>query len=214
MGAARASVRSNPGSRTTWVSLVRGARVTTSPPTDSSPSGGVGRGYTPAAGVSWTISGKGVVLIGTASSSSKSVDDYGRDQTHPDWYIQQHLFCINEPFTLKADGIIARIWVRISGLISEEVNSSHSQKPSSTLRPGDVDGVSYTPVPQPPSVTHIHASLPRQVELSGGRKPSTQFGALILCFVEGKFLDRCGIEDSAWEKREQRCCPGNRHSRS
>lgn len=120
--------------------------------------------------------------------------------------IHKHFFCINEGwFTLKADGIIARIWVRISGLIREEVNGSHPQKPSSTLRPGDVDGVAYTPVLQPPSITHVHASLPRQVELSGGRKPSTQLGALILCFVEGKLLNRCGVEDSAWVTREQPC---------
>lgn len=200
-----ASVRSNPGSRTTWVSLVPGDRVTMSPPTDSSPPGaGVRPGYTLGTDVSWTTAGKGVVLIGTAPSSSKSkrVDDCWRSQGRCGCSSHKHVRIQDRGFTLKADSVIARVWVRISGLVWEEVNSSHSQKPSSTLRPGDVDWVTNTPVPQPAGVTHVHASLPRQVQLPGGCQPRTELGALILCFVEGKFLNRRGVEDSAWERED------------
>lgn len=102
---------------------------------------------------------------------------------------------------MEADGIVARVWVGISCLVGEQVDGSHSQEPPSTLRPGDVDGVAYTSVRQPASVTYIHASLPGQVKLSGGGKPSTEFGTLISGFIEGELLHRHGVEDSAWEER-------------
>lgn len=83
VGAIAASVRSSPGSRTTCVTFVyvsvtlggmgRGDRVSISPPMISSPSGGgVKPGCTPGAGVMRMMSGKGVVLIGTAPSSSEA----------------------------------------------------------------------------------------------------------------------------------------------
>lgn len=51
----------------------RGDRMSISPPTISSPSGwGVKLGYAPGAGVMRMMSGKGVVRIGTAPSSSKA----------------------------------------------------------------------------------------------------------------------------------------------
>uniref|UniRef100_A0A3B4WQ68 Uncharacterized protein n=1 Tax=Seriola lalandi dorsalis TaxID=1841481 RepID=A0A3B4WQ68_SERLL len=76
-------------------------------------------------------------------------------------------------------------------------NSSHSQKPSSTLRPGDVNRVAHTSVSQPASVTHIQSSLPGQVQFSGGGKPGAEFGTLISCFIERKLLDantECAIQ--------------------
>lgn len=49
----------------------RGEKMSTPPVLVSSPSDGVGRaGYAPGAGVMWKTSGKGVVLEGTAPSSS------------------------------------------------------------------------------------------------------------------------------------------------
>lgn len=101
--------------------------------------------------------------------------------------------------TLEADGVVARVRVRVTGLVGVEVHRSHAQQPSSTLGPGDVDGVAHAPVLQPAGVAHVHAGLPRQVQLSGGGQPSAQLGALILGFVEGELVDGGGVEDSAWE---------------
>lgn len=108
---------------------------------------------------------------------------------------------LHEGFTLEADSIVARVWVGVSCLVGEQIDSSHSQEPPSTLGPGDIDRVAYTPVRQPASVTHIHASLPGQVKLSGGGEPGAEFGTLISRFIEGKLLYRNGVEDSAWEER-------------
>lgn len=77
------SVRSSPGSCTTGVTLEyvsvtlggtgSGKRVSTSPPMISSSTGKrVGSGYGAGAGVKRMMSGKGVVLPGTAPSSSPS----------------------------------------------------------------------------------------------------------------------------------------------
>lgn len=74
-------VRSSPGTRTTGVTstyvsvtlggIGSGKRVSTSPPLISLPPGaGVRPGYNPGAGVMLIMSGKGVVLAGTAPSSS------------------------------------------------------------------------------------------------------------------------------------------------
>lgn len=107
----------------------------------------------------------------------------------------------HQVFTLEADSIIARVWVGVSCLVGEQVNGSHSQEPPSTLRPGDVDGVTHTPVPQPASITHIHAGLPGQVKLSSGGEPSSKFSTLVTCFIEAELLYRHGVEDSAWKER-------------
>lgn len=105
-------------------------------------------------------------------------------------------------FTLEADGIVARVWVGVSCLVGEQVNGSHSQKPSTTLRSGDVDGVTNAPVRQPTSITHIHASLPGQVKFSSSGESGTKFCTLISCFVEAKLLHRHGVENSAWEETD------------
>jgi len=110
---------------------------------------------------------------------------------------------------LEADSIVARVRVRVSGLVGEQVDGSHSQEPPSTLRPGDVDGVADTPVPQPAGVAHVHAILPGQVKLSGGGESGTEFSALTSCFVEGKLLDRHGVEDPSWEESGEQ--KGDKH---
>lgn len=97
---------------------------------------------------------------------------------------------------MVADSIVARVWVRISCLIGEQVDSPHSQEAPSTLRPGDVDRVTYTPVRQPAGIANIHAGLPGKVQLSSGGESCSKLGTLIPGFIEGKLLHRRGIEDS------------------
>lgn len=104
---------------------------------------------------------------------------------------------VGPELTLETDGIVARVGVRESRLVGKQVDGSDSQEPTTTLRPGDVDGVPYASVCQPACITHVHAGLPGQVELSSSSQPGTQFGALVLGLIEGELLHRHGVEDSA-----------------
>lgn len=101
---------------------------------------------------------------------------------------------------LEANGIMAIIWIGVPSLVGEQVDGSHSQEAPSALRPGDVDRVSYTPVCQPASITHVHTILPGEVKLSCGGKSGTKFSTLIFCLVKAKLLYRHRVEDSAWKQ--------------
>lgn len=102
---------------------------------------------------------------------------------------------------MVADSVVARVRVGVARLVGEQIDRSHSQKPSSTLGPGDVDRVANAPVSQPAGVAHVHAGLPGQIELASGGELGAQLGTLVAGSVEGELLHGHGIEDSAWKVR-------------
>ena len=95
-------------------------------------------------------------------------------------------------YTFKTHCLVSRLSVGV------DVPGYHSHRPSSTLCPFNVYRVAGTLVSQPACLTHIHAVLPCQVQLSSCGQTATQFGTLVSSFVEGELFFRGGEKYPAW----------------
>lgn len=60
--------------------------------------------------------------------------------------LQNALFDLANVLTLIADSIIVGVWVGVTCLVLKTVHSPYTQEAPATLRTGNVDWVSHTPI--------------------------------------------------------------------
>lgn len=102
-----------------------------------------------------------------------------------------------QALTAVADGVVARIGVRVPGLVGVQVHRPHTHQVAPAVGAGSGDGVADTAICQPARTALVHAVLPGQVQLSRGGQASSQTAALVKSFLEGELLRGSGIEDFA-----------------
>lgn len=110
--------------------------------------------------------------------------------------------CFSLTFEAESSMLVRGVWV--ASLVFVHVERANPQLASTTLRPGDGDGVADAAVGQPAVVAAVQPCTPGCEQLTGRRQHSVMLLALLSRLLEGEFIDEGRrIEDFAFIQRRQ-----------
>lgn len=101
--------------------------------------------------------------------------------------------CLSLTFEAENSEFFCRVWE--SGLVFVLVERADPQQASSTLRPGDGDGVAHAAVGQPAVITAVQPLPPSGKQLSRGSHHRVMLGALVLGLLQRDFSAEGRIEN-------------------